>query len=253
MNLNVFIPLAFAVSSVIALVVFVSSPAVLWYLFGFFVVAALFGSWSFCRQAKNYFGWWQFALLPIMVNIVTTVYLVIVADRLVFYLFATLVAVFNYIYWRYLYFYLNNHSRYQSFSLEFLSFYLSFILVFLAAAALFGLKSFLELSSWLTLGSLAIFLMLVIYQFAWISKYDNKESWLYLLAAWVFLVELFAVLLYLPLNYNILGFVFATGYYLLLVIINDRLKNKLAASRLKIYISVSLAVSIVALLSARWI
>jgi hypothetical protein len=66
-------------------------------------------------------------------------------------------------------------------------------------------------------------------------------------------VEWFIVLLKLPLNYNVLAFVFATGYYLLVVIVNDKLKNKLDAPRLKLYISISVVVSVAALISARWI
>lgn len=253
MNFNVFLPLAFAASGVLSVLWFIREPTIIWYVFLLFALSALFISWSFCRQAKNYFGWWQFALLPIIANATTVVYLVIVADKVIVYALLALLTVFNYIYWRYLYFYLNNASRYQSFSLEFLSFYLSFVLVFLAAASLFGLESFLNLSSLLTLVAIAIFLLAVIYQFSWISKYRSKKSLIYLAAAWIFLVELFAVLLYLPLNYNILGFIFATGYYLLLVIINDRLKDKLSPARLKIYISVSLVVVLLSLLSARWI
>lgn len=253
MNLNVFIPLTLAISSSLVVVSFVRQPSLIWWCVGFFVVTSLFAAWSFCRQAKNYFGWWQFSLLPALANLTTLLYLVIVADRTLVYGLAISLMIFNYIYWRYLYFYLNNPRRYQSFSLEFLSFYLSFILVFLASASLFGLKFLLNLQAWLVVICAAIYLALIIYQFTWISKYDYKKPLIYLLVMWFILLELFAVLLYLPLNYNVLAFIWSVVYYLLLVIVNDKLKNKLDAARLKLYIAISVTVTVVTLLSARWI
>jgi hypothetical protein len=253
MNFNVFIPLIFALSSSLAVLTFVRQPNLIWWVLGSFVILSLATAWSFCRQAKNYFGWWQFALLPVLANLTTILYLVIVADKFLIYILAIFLMIFNYIYWRYLYFYLNNPSRYQSFSLEFLSFYLSFVLVFLAAAGFFGLKFLLNLNSWLVIGVAAVYLSLIIYQFTWISKYDYKKAWIYLGLMWLMLVELFAVLLYLPLHYNVLAFTFSIGYYLLAVIINDQLKNKLDAARLKLYIIISVLVTVAVLASARWI
>lgn len=253
MNFNVFIPLVFALAASSSLLYFTKQPSVIWWVLVMLMVLALFAAWSFCRQAKNYFGWWQFSLLPILTNLTVLMYLVIVADRHLIYVLTLAVMVFNYIYWRYLYFYLNNPRRYQSFSLEFLSFYLGFVLVFLASAALFGLKFLLNLSSWWVSVGAAVYLLAIIYQFTWISKYDYKKAWIYLALMWLILVEWFIVLLKLPLNYNVLAFVFATGYYLLVVIVNDKLKNKLDAPRLKLYISISVVVSVAALISARWI
>jgi len=253
MKFNVFLPFGFSVVALVLYAWFLSQPQLIWSLVLVLTLLSLFNAWSFSRQAKNYTQWWQFSLLPILANIITPGYLIILSSQSIAYLIIGVLTIFNYIYWRYLYFYFNNPNRYQAFSLEYLSFYIDFVLVFFLASAIFGLRSFLDLDFWISLLVIASSLALVIFQFGWINKYQAKVSRIYLWTAWLLLVELYLALLYLPLNHNALGFVWSVSYYLLMVIINDRLKDKLNHTRIKAYLSIGGLIILLVLLSAKWL
>jgi len=255
MKFNIFLPLASALLILLTVIAFLSKPVLIYYLAPIIIVAGLFTSWSFCREAKNFSAWWSFSILPITTNLISLNYLMIqsLSDTWIIYTISAFLIVFNYIYWRYLYFYLNNTRRYQPFSLEYLSFYISFAIAFCLSAGIFGLRSFLELSVWWSAVIVGLALALILYQFSWISKYNFKIAKYYIIASWLMLMEIFFVLLYLPLNHNTLGFIWAAAYYLLLVIVNDRLKDKFTMARLRIYVIVALLTVIVTMLSARWL
>lgn len=252
MKFNVFLPLIFSVAMLVIIIAVLTTPQLLIYFVVILLLLSFFISWSFAKEAKHMQGLWQFTILPIVTNLITVGYLMIQSDKLIIYVLCAFLLVFNYIYWRYLYFYLNNPSRYQSFSLEYLSFYINFALAFFLSTSVFGLRSFLDLSLSWSLLIMSVCLLLILYQFNWICKYQKKISLVYMLVLWAVLIEFFIVLLYLPLNHNTLGFIWSVGYYLLSVVVNDKLKDKLNSSRLRIYILVSVLCVLVTMISARW-
>jgi len=149
--------------------------------------------------------------------------------------------------------YLSKSPRYTSFSLENLSFYVNFVLVFLLGSVAYGFRAFLNLNPFLLFLIVLIILSLIIYQGFWVGKFSWRKSWLYWAIAWMILLQIFAVLMFLPLDYNVLGLIWAANYYLVISLVNDRLSDKFNISKLKFYIILTAIIWLLMLWTARWI
>jgi len=214
------------------------------------LVFNLLAAWANSRASRQKL-WWNFALLPILAESIVLGYLTIVSTPLLVKILAAGLVLLVYVYWRFVYFYLNNPARYTSFSLENLSFYVNFLLVFLLGALIFGLRAFLNYNLLLLLAVAALVLFLLIYQSVWMAKTAPQGG--YLLVNLLVLVELLWAFSFLPLNHNLLGFLWAGVYYLTAVLFSDKLNGKLSLKRLRAY-GALLAVSwLILFLSARWL
>jgi hypothetical protein len=197
--------------------------------------------------------WWNAALLPLVANTVVLGYTVIVSSQLLIDFLVVVLLVLNYVYWRFVYFYYNRPSRYTSFSLENLSFYVNFISVFFLGALAYGLRAFLQYSLWSFLAGVAVVLALILYQGVWAAKVDWHQYGWYGLIHLLILLEFFGVLSLLPLDYNLLGLLWASIYYLLLILFNDLMSHRFNHKRLRRYLFLVAAVWLVLLLTASWL
>jgi len=166
----------------------------------------------------------NFAILPITASWSVLMYVVILNNLWLLQISAVLLVMLIYFYWRFVFFYFYNHKRYTSFSLDNLSFYVNFLIIFLTGAAALGLRLLLALNIWMPLVLVAMVSAVVVYQQGWVSKY-GKDKWFLLLGGWLVLVQVFIAILFLPHNHQLLGFVWATVYYLVITLINDYLKK----------------------------
>jgi len=250
-KLNYFIPFVFAIAVLGILEWFISHPGFIYIALGLFVVLNLATAYFLGRKQQS--DWWKFALLPGLANIVTTSYMVILTNDLLLQILILLLLIFNYIYWRYVFYYLHRQAQYQPFSLENISFYISFIIIFLLGSLTYGLRSLLSLS---VLGlSIVIFVFLstTVLQVFWISKLNWKKNLAYLVVIILVLMEMFYMLSFLPLDHNLLGFVWATIYYVIISIVSDKLKDRLTNQKVKYLLLLTGFSWLVLFLSARWI
>lgn len=197
--------------------------------------------------------WWNFALLPLLSQLVVLGYAIVVSSQVLVSFLLTALVIFLYIYWRYVYFYLHRPQRYPSFSLEQLSFYINYLLIFLLGALAFGLRSFLNYNLAILAGGVAVITALVLYQIMWVSKVEWQKFGWYLLIYLVIMMEAFWALSFLPLNHNLLGFLWASVYYFFSVMLNDLLNHQLAGKRVRVYLIMIASGWVVLLLSARWL
>lgn len=197
--------------------------------------------------------WWNFAILPMLSQLVVLGYAIIISSQLLISFLITALVLFIYIYWRYVYFYFHRPKSYPSFSLEQLSFYINYLLIFLLGALAFGLRSLLNYNLAILAGGVAIITTLILYQIMWVSKVDWYKFGWYLLVYLIVLMQAFWALSFLPLNHNLLGFLWASIYYFFSVLLNDLLNHQLASKRVRVYLIMIMIGWIVLLLSARWL
>jgi hypothetical protein len=197
--------------------------------------------------------WWEAALLPLVMNIVVLGYLMIISNQFLIQFIVLLLVVLNYVYWRFVYFYYNLPSRYTSFSLENLSFYVNFLNIFFLGALGYGLRSFLQPKLWMIIAGVTAVLALILYQGMWANKVDWKKYGAYWLVFLLVLIQFFGVLLFLPLNHNLLGFLWASIYYLLLILFNDLISHRFSRKRFRFYFIIVAVGWLILLLSASWL
>lgn len=212
----------------------------------------LFAAIGICAKAKEK-KWWNAALLPIISNVIALGYLTILSSPVLIGLIVVLLVVLNYTYWRFVYFYYNAPGRYTSFSLENLSFYVNFLSVFFLGALAFGLRSFLQYDFWLVLVGVAVISAAILYQAMWASKINWRQYGWHFFVYWLVLLEFFGVLNLLPFNHSLLGFLWASIYYLLLVLFNDLINRRFNRRRLFLYGTLVLFSWVILLLTATWL
>ena len=248
---NYFLPFIFTVVIFSSVEWYLAHPKMFFILLIIVVILNFLVAYLFNKQKQN--DWWRFALLPVLANILVFSYLVILTSSSLIQILIVLLTIFNYIYWHYVFYYLYRQNQYTAFSLENFSFYINFILVFLLGSLAYGLRSLLSLNILLLSGIVLIVLVLIVLQIFWISKFSWRNNKIYLSIIILVLMELFFMLSFLPLDYNLLGFIWATGYYLVISMVNDKLKDRLTKIKVK-YILVLVFISwLILFLSARWI
>jgi len=129
----------------------------------------------------------------------------------------------------------------------------SFLAMFAAAATLYALPIFINLSFW----SIVIFFIIIniifFYQSLIFAK-DNsvREDWLFLVINTLVLSEFAGVLLLLPLNYNVRGFLLAIFFYSLILFNNWRQEGRLNFRNLRWPLISVFLIMLIILFSARW-
>ncbi|MFH0840960.1 MAG: hypothetical protein V1865_03220 [bacterium] len=250
-KLNYFLPFVFALLSLGVIEWYIGAPRMVY--FALLIVIIFNLATAFILGKKERSDWWKFALLPTLANLIVIGYSIILTNHVMLQVLAILLTIFNYIYWRYVFYYLHRQSQYTSFSLENLSFYINFILVFLFGSLIYGLRSLLSLNI-LALGiAVLIILCLIVLQVFWISKLNWKENKIYIIIGVLALMELFFMLSFLPLDHNLLGFLWATNYYVVISMISDKLKDRLTKQKIKYILVLTFVCWLILFLSARWI
>lgn len=246
-----FIPVLAGISSPLLWWWLSQVPNNFWIVFLVIIFLNLLAMFMIDRKAGK--KWWNFALLPMLAQLVVMGYAIIISSQLLIIILMTCLVVFVYIYWRYVYFYFHRPKSYPSFSLEQLSFYINYLLIFFLGALAFGLRSFLNFNLGILAGGVAVVTALVLYQIMWVSKVDwHKFIW-YWLVYLIVMMETFWALSFLPLNHNLLGFLWASVYYFFSVLLNDLLNHQFASKRVRTYLIMIIIGWVILLLSARWL
>lgn len=196
--------------------------------------------------------WWSFAILPTLLNWSAFTYALILNNErltIVVLLASALLSIF---YWRLMFLYVFKHTSYKPFSLERLAPYLSFITVFFTAAAVYGLRTFLNIPDIQLAGILILFQLGLVHQWLWAHKVDWRSAWLYALVFILVITELFFVLNFLPIDFNVKGFMLASVWYSLSGISADYLRGHLTKNRLRLIIGLLFGTWLIVLVTARW-
>lgn len=129
----------------------------------------------------------------------------------------------------------------------------SFLSTFALAASLYGLPIFLSCNFSLLLVYFMVASLILFSQFLIFAKNVNREQRIFLLVDVLVLTEFTGILFFLPLNYNTLGVLVALVSYLLVLFNDWRSENRLNFKNIKWPIIIISVITILILLSARWL
>ncbi len=227
---------------------FLDPTSVAWVLGGI-TIGYLLAAWRL-QQARS--DWWRFAITPILLAVAGLLFSLLVSGRFSPIAVLAGIGLLEIPYWRYVYLYAARPGSYAPFSLERLSASLNFLTVYFLAAAAYGLKTFLDVPAWLITLSFALLIALLWNQWLWASKVSLAHGWRYAVVATIVLVELFWLQSFSPLDFRLLAFPLATGYYVLLNLMSLRLSGNLERRSLYALGAVMLASWVAVFLTAQW-
>jgi len=198
-------------------------------------------------------GWLVWLIAPLLFWFSVSLYATMIASYFWIQIIFLVIVWFMYSYFNNLYYY--HFDRNSELHKKFDSLILSGGLLTCAAtgASLYGLTAFI---SWPTSFLLLLFTpiaILLFVQFAPLRKNFWSENKFLLPIDVLILMELAIVLSFLPLNFNLLGFCLALGYYFLLTVMRFRWQERLERRNLKRLIILSISIIIILFLSARWL
>ncbi len=198
-------------------------------------------------------GWLVWILAPALFWLSISLYATIIVG------YFWIQALFLIIAW-FIYSYFNNLSHYlpnktPELNKKFDSIVLSGGVLICAAtgASLYGLSSFVSFSTTLLLLFFLPIAFLLFAQFAPLRKDFWLENKFLLPINILILLELAFALSFLPLNFNLLGFCLALGYYFLLTVMRLRWQGKLDRRNLRSLVILSVVIVFILFLSARWL
>ena len=246
-----FLPFVLAVLFLAGGEVYVTVPTLLPALVMACPLINLAAAWWLAGQAKDEY-WYNFFLLP-TVSAWSIWALVTISNQpwLIHGLLITGFVLF-YLYWRYVFFFFYNQSRYLSFSLENLSFYINLLTIFCLGSAAFGLRFFLSLHWWQFMPAVLVLLLVIVYQNFWAAKLEWQRAGHTWLVVSLLLGEMFFGLTLLPHDHNLLGLMWAVAYYVIITLSNDWLTQQFKPFKAKVCLGISLAAWVLLLATAGW-
>ena len=198
-------------------------------------------------------GWLAWLIAPLLFWLALSLYSTLITGYFLIQVLFLVITWFIYSYFNSLYYYLfeRDFELHKKFDRLFLSGGL--LTCAATGASLYGLSSFISLSvNYLLLFFVPIAILLFV-QFAPL-RFNFWEDNKFLLPISIFiLLELAWVLSTLPLDFNLLGFCLALGYYFLLTVMRLRWQGKLEIRNLKGLIILSIVIIFVLFFSARWL
>jgi hypothetical protein len=198
-------------------------------------------------------GWLIWIIAPILFWFAVSLYSTIIVGYFWIQILFLTIAWFIYSYFYNLYHYLPNKT--PELNKKFDSIVLSGGVLICAAsgASLYGLSSFISFPTILLLLFFLPIAFLLFAQFFPLRKDFWAENKFLLPVNVLILLELAFVLSFLPLNFNLLGFCLALGYYFLLTVMRLRWQGKLDRKNLKSLVILSVVIVFILFLSARWL
>jgi len=250
---NKFIPLVTSLVLFIGWEIMIFSPK-----YFFIIVAVLMVSLIILLLRLNKFDFkskdfWLLATPTLLLALFTTLFLLFLNYSIVKHIVIIVIAVVNYYFITYLYYFLCRITRYTPLSLESSSSYFNIITYLFLGVVVYGLINLLNLKIWYLAILLIVVTFILTYQFFWINKIHERQNFLISVLVAILLVEFFWSISFLPVSHFISGLSLAIIYYILTNILLLHFLEKFDKKILRRYLSVGLICIFVILLSAQWL
>lgn len=258
MAFNRFLPLIVPLLVFALFELFYFNPDSLYLLFVFVFLLILFSGRQLILASKKNEKWNNIVLLPIYLSFSAILLSIMIPidcffGKFIIQALFIFVAILLYYYYRFLYFYLINPNKYKKHSLEFFSSYANFLSIYLLASAIFGLKSFLNVSIWSLMLLMLFSVIIIVYEVMWVNKIVGPRSYFYIALVCLTIFELAWVISFLTLSYYILGLLIAIAYYVLIGLVRFHLLKIINKKIIKTYLTLGFVSLLIVLLTARWI
>lgn len=216
---------------------------------GFFLIAmTVIG----LTLGKRHTDWPLFFYFPFIFFLSSSLYTTLLPS---FYVIQIIFFLSNlYIFWylKNLYYLFRYEAPERAHKLDTLTLLGNFLAIFFLASTIYGLPTFLGWSFWPLLVGFSILSIPLFFQPFVIFEIKFKFNWPLLLASALVLLELAAIIHFLPLAFNVLGLFIGIFFYLLIYILRNILAGDLSGYKLRIPLIFSLSIIMILLLSLRW-
>ena len=220
----------------------------IWIMF-ILLIGYLWSAWWLDPERSD---WWRFAITPWLLSLALLLFCLLVSGGWLVFVFITLLVLLQAVYWRYVLVYTDSAASYTPFSLERLSFIINFLVVFLLASAMYGFKTFLDISTWILLPIFGVCLAILISQRLWISKATGGVAWRLAGSLFIGTIQIFLLTSFLPLDFRLLGFLVAAAYYGFISLGSEVTDNTVNRRNVWILITILTLASLAVFLTARW-
>lgn len=253
MTYNKFLPLAVLLISALLLELFFFYPKMFYVVIVIMVLLFMFVIRQFIKAGLRKENWWNFAILPSLFFLCTITLSLIIPNTAVIQILFFINIIFQYFYFRIIFYYLIHESKYKKGSLENISSYGNFLIYYYLASSIFGLHVYLGVKIWLLMLFLLIATALIIYQVLWVNRIEIQRGILYILLMCLCLIQIAWSASFLTLSFYILGLILAICYYILIGLVRFYLIGNLNKSLIKIYLLFGLSSIILVLLTSNWL
>jgi len=253
MQYNRFLPLVIPIIIAFFSEIFFFWPQTIYIILVLGVLLFLFIIRQFTNVSGARKGRSQFIILPSIFFISLVTFSTLIPSKIFVQFLFLINIIFQYLYFRSVYYYFIKTDFYHNYPLENISAYGNFLTFYFTASSVYGLQSFLDAPIWLLMIIFLFVIFLIFYQIISINNIDLRQGIFYILLACLVLIELAWSASFLPLSYYILGLALAIFYYMLIGLLRFYLLNKLDRKIIKMYLFFGSASILIVLFTARWL
>ena len=216
---------------------------------GFFLIAVtVMGLTAGKRQAD----WPLFFYFPFIFFLSSSLYSTLLPSFYVIQIIFFFANLYIFWYFKNLYYLFRYEAPERAHKLDTLTLLGNFLAVFFLASTIYGLPAFLGWSFWPLLFGFIVLIFPLFFQPFVIFEIKLKINWPLIIASALVLLELAAIIHFLPLAYNVLGLFVGIFFYLLIYILRNILAGDLSGYKLRLPLVFCLSIIVILLLSLRW-
>ncbi|MDA1024678.1 MAG: hypothetical protein O3B96_01790, partial [bacterium] len=194
-------------------------------------VAMLFLSIVLFARLTQYefrrFAFWVFLIIPMSFLFGSIFYFLYLEQIWLMWMVTIVTTVGIWLYAENLYAFYHAPKKYQPYSLEYLSLALGVFAIFFFSAAAFGSQLFLQVEVYIPAIAIFLFGCALIISIFWVSKIDHSLSIRYGIMGALILTELYVVLSFLPVSYQVNAVTLSVMLYSFIGIARAELLDKL--------------------------
>ena len=205
------------------------------------------------KKPEREVAWWTLAILPLTFLIAISVFISLQSSGLLVQALFAALFIFLFSYFKNLYYFWSRPDLYREEDFNVIKSYGGFLVVFFAAASLYGLQSFLNLTIWPMMMIFAAVVLALSYLNLDVADANPKTVWQFSVIMTLVITEVALVFTLLPLTYSVSAMSVGILYYLLINLTRLYLQKSLTSKKIKLYLLISSAGLAIMLLTARWI
>lgn len=221
-----------------------------------FILSVVLISLSIARLLKwetRSFSFWFFLGTSVLFFVSTFGILLLFEKELFGILISLFSTVFLMLFVEYVFQFVHIPSRYQPFSLEYLSLLLNIITIFFTGSVGFGARLLLQTPLWLLAILFFVISYFIVYGTLWVSKVDSSRVQPYATAGAVLFTELFIGLMFFPTGLYTNATFITIFSYAFLGLTRSNSIHKLSRTVVRRYVSVAIVLILLISLSSQWI
>jgi len=204
------------------------------------------------EKRRQEMKWPLLFFFPALFFLSVSLYVTFLPNYYLIQLILLLSAYFIFVYLKNIYYFFHYGALERAERLDGLMLAGGFLSVFALASSLYGLPTFLAWNFWYLLPLFVILVSPLFFQSFVLGTINIRANWPVFLSGSLILAEMTAVIYFLPLSFNILGFFTAIFYYLILLVLRLFLKGDFFGRNLRLPLAFGLLLIILLLLTSRW-